>query len=75
MAKMKRPDVVEIYNAGGPQSDEGHGHPPNDYRWTRYSPNGRIIGASSEGYRSRKRCIENAKRCMTACEVKVVGNK
>ena len=32
------------------------------WRWTRYSSNGRIVGASSQGYVSKQACIENARR-------------
>ncbi|WP_418549723.1 YegP family protein [Parabacteroides goldsteinii] len=32
------------------------------WRWRRYSSNGRIVGASSQGYASKQACIENAKR-------------
>ena len=32
------------------------------WRLTRYSSNGRIVGASSQGYASKQGCIENAKR-------------
>ena len=63
MAKMKRPDYIEVW-----RQELGAG----DWLWTRWSANGRIVGASIEGYRSRKRCVENAKRVMQACEVKVV---
>ena len=35
-----------------------------EWRWKRVSRNGRIVGASSEGYRSKKKCIDNAWRCM-----------
>lgn len=33
-----------------------------DWRWTRTAPNGRIVGASSEGYRNRADCVANARR-------------
>lgn len=32
------------------------------WRWKRIAPNGRIVGASTEGYSSRANCIANAKR-------------
>jgi len=32
------------------------------WRWRRIASNGRVVGASSEGYRNRADCIENAKR-------------
>ena len=33
-----------------------------EWRWRRTASNGRIVGASSEGYSSRAACIENARR-------------
>lgn len=33
-----------------------------DWRWTRFAPNGRIVGASTEGYRNRLDCVSNARR-------------
>jgi uncharacterized protein YegP (UPF0339 family) len=33
-----------------------------EWRWRRKAPNGRIVGASSEGYKNKKDCIENARR-------------
>lgn len=36
---------------------------PNGYwRWTRTASNGRIVGASTEGYVSRSDCEANARR-------------
>ncbi len=32
------------------------------WRWRRTSPNGRIVGASSQGYVNRSDCEENARR-------------
>lgn len=32
------------------------------WRWRRHSSNGRIVGASSQGYVNRQSCVENAKR-------------
>ncbi len=34
----------------------------NEWRWRRTAPNGRIVGASSQGYVNRVDCVENAKR-------------
>ncbi len=56
---MKRPDKIVVYCGD-------HLH---DWRWTRHASNGRIVGASTEGYRSRAKCIANARRCMTECAV------
>lgn len=32
------------------------------WRWRRIAPNGRIVGASTEGYSNRQDCIDNARR-------------
>ena len=32
------------------------------WRWRRIAGNGRIVGASSEGYVNKSDCIENARR-------------
>lgn len=34
----------------------------NEWRWRRIANNGRIVGASSEGYINKTDCIENARR-------------
>ena len=33
-----------------------------EWRWTRKSPNGNTVGASTEGYKNRSDCVANAKR-------------
>ena len=33
-----------------------------DWRWRRIASNGRIVGASSEGYSSRANAVANARR-------------
>lgn len=33
-----------------------------EWRWRRISPNGNIIGASSQGYVNKSDCVDNAKR-------------
>jgi uncharacterized protein YegP (UPF0339 family) len=33
-----------------------------EWRWKRTAPNGKQVGASSEGYQNKSDCIENAKR-------------
>ena len=33
-----------------------------DWRWRRTAPNGRIVGASTEGYRNKGDCEDNARR-------------
>jgi len=32
------------------------------WRWRRVASNGRIVGASSQGYVNRQDCVENARR-------------
>ena len=32
------------------------------WRWRRTAANGRIVGASTEGYENKSYCIENARR-------------
>ncbi len=34
----------------------------NEWRWLRTATNGRLVGASSEGYKNKSDCIANAKR-------------
>ena len=36
--------------------------PKKDWRWTRIAPNGKVVGASTEGYKSKHSCEENARR-------------
>ena len=33
-----------------------------EWRWRRIASNGRIVGASSEGYSTRAACVQNARR-------------
>ena len=33
-----------------------------EWRWNRTASNGRIVGASAEGYTTRANCLANAKR-------------
>ena len=33
-----------------------------EWRWRRTASNGRIVGASTQGYVSRQECVENARR-------------
>ncbi|MBO1318338.1 YegP family protein [Acanthopleuribacter pedis] len=33
-----------------------------EWRWRRTAPNGNIVGASSEGYKSKSSCVSNARR-------------
>lgn len=34
----------------------------SEWRWTRTASNGKIVGASTEGYKNKQDCIDNAKR-------------
>jgi uncharacterized protein YegP (UPF0339 family) len=34
----------------------------DEWRWRRRALNGRIVGASTEGYKNRSACVDNAKR-------------
>lgn len=33
-----------------------------EWRWRRTASNGRIVGASSQGYKNRSDCVDNARR-------------
>ncbi|MDP4021680.1 DUF1508 domain-containing protein [Methylobacterium sp. NEAU 140] len=48
-------DTWEIYQSSG------------EWRWRRIAANGRIVGASTEGYTNRSHCIENARRNGMTC--------
>ncbi len=49
-------DKWEIYKDNG-----------GEWRWRRTASNGRIVGASSEGYYNKQDCIANAKRNSMTC--------
>ena len=34
----------------------------SEWRWTRTAPNGKVVSASTEGYKNRADCVANAKR-------------
>lgn len=48
-------DKWEIYSSG------------SEWRWRRVASNGRIVGASTEGYASKANCIANAQRNGMTC--------
>ncbi len=50
-------DKIIIYRSG------------KDWRWKRVAKNGRIVGASSEGYRSKSMCRKNAERCLVQPDI------
>lgn len=33
-----------------------------EWRWRRIAPNGKIVGASTQGYKNKQDCKENARR-------------
>lgn len=37
------------------------------WRWRRTASNGRIVGASQQGYSNRSDCIDNARRAGMTC--------
>ncbi|WP_338184090.1 YegP family protein [Thalassospira tepidiphila] len=39
----------------------------DDWRWRRTAPNGRIVGASTQGYSNKQDCIDNARRNGMTC--------
>lgn len=39
----------------------------SDWRWRRTASNGRIVGASTEGYVNKSDCISNARRNGMTC--------
>jgi uncharacterized protein YegP (UPF0339 family) len=42
-----------------------------EWRWTRVcTDNGKIVGASTEGYKNKSDCEDNAKRQFIECEIK-----
>jgi len=37
------------------------------WRWRRTAPNGRIVGAATQGYENKSDCIDNARRSGMDC--------
>lgn len=33
-----------------------------NHRWRRTAPNGRVVGSSSQGYKNKSDCLDNARR-------------
>ena len=54
MDKLGKDDIWEFYKDNNPRKAE--------WRWRRTAPNGRIVGASTEGYHNKTDCIDNAIR-------------
>jgi len=48
---MADQDKWELYKDGS-----------GEWRWRRTAPNGRIVAASSQGYKNRSDCEDNARR-------------
>lgn len=54
MKEMGTEDKWEFY--------EDHKQKHHKWRWRRTARNGRIVGASTQGYADRVECVENAER-------------
>lgn len=58
---MKRPHVLRLWRDGS-----------GEYRWQRKAGNGRVVGASTEGYASKRGLLKNLERMnpdLYACRV------
>lgn len=55
-------DIMYLTNLGDKDNWEFYKDNGNEWRWRRTASNGRIVGASSQGYVNKADCIENAKR-------------
>ncbi len=40
-----------------------------EWRWRRVASNGNIVGSSSEGYKTKEACKDNAERQFTKCDI------
>ena len=40
-----------------------------EWRWTRTATNGNIVGASTEGYKNKSDCVDNANRQFVKCSI------
>lgn len=54
-------DIIEIYQDNSIKKE---------WRWRRTAVNGRIVGASTEGYSNKSDCEENMKRQFIECDIK-----
>lgn len=54
MDKIGKDEKWEFYKDKNPRKPE--------WRWRRTAPNGRIVGASTEGYHNKSDCLDNAAR-------------
>lgn len=49
-------------NAGDNDKWDIYQDKADEWRWRRTAPNGNIVGASTEGYKNRSDCEDNARR-------------
>lgn len=42
-----------------------------EWRWRRVASNGRIVGASTESYKNKQDCIDNANRQFIKCDIEI----
>ncbi|WP_169567401.1 DUF1508 domain-containing protein [Sneathiella limimaris] len=54
MSNLGKDDKWEFYKDNNARKPE--------WRWQRTAPNGRIVGASTEGYHNKSDCLDNAIR-------------
>ena len=59
--------MAESCIAGNGDKWEVYKDSANNWRWRRTSSNGRIVGASTEGYVNKTDCIANARRNGMTC--------
>lgn len=41
-----------------------------EWRWKRIATNGKEVGASTEGYKNKQDCLDNANRQFIKCNIK-----
>lgn len=70
-ARKKRGDVVRVWCK---RKVMANGRKAKEWRWTRFSGNGFIVGCSSEAYVNKKECLKNVERMMAVCPVMVIDN-
>jgi len=62
MVLMRRPNSHKLEGLEMADTWKFYTDPSGDWRWRRIASNGRIVGASTEGYRNKADCIANARR-------------
>lgn len=50
------------FTKNDPDTWEFYTDKAGEWRWTRTAPNGRIVGAASQGYINKSDCEDNARR-------------